>query len=270
MEEQERGIPTLFVIPFIQFAVGALLFLSLLFGRRDMTVLTILVLGMTGGTRVWAMASLRGLKCRLMISKRKMFAGETLTARVQAENGKILPLLLRLKVPLSPTLHPSPGEVVLTRETSMLWYQRFHFQWELTARRRGVHHIGPLYIFAGDPFAFFSRRERGGDAYQILVYPRLVPIKALPLPMQDFFGCPGAKSPVNDPVYILGTRDYQHGQSAKHIHWKASARHDVLQEKVFEPTKQEKVLLIVDVEQFAGRRRERRSSARWRSWRRWP
>jgi hypothetical protein len=75
--------------------------------------------------------------------------------------------------------------------------------------------------------------------------------------MKDFFGCPGAKSPVNDPVYILGTRDYQHGQSAKYIHWKASARHDVLQEKVFEPTKQEKVLLIVDVEQFARRRARR-------------
>jgi uncharacterized protein (DUF58 family) len=251
MEGQERGIPTVFVIPFIQLVVVALLFLSLLFGQRNMTALTILVLGMAGGTKLWAMMSLKGLKCRLAVDKRKMFAGEKLTLRIQVENGKLLPLLLQIKVPVDPSLHPSSTETVLTKETSLLWYQRFHFQWELTARRRGVHQIGPLTIFAGDPFAFFSRRERAGDSYHILVYPRLVPLKSFPLPRHDFFGCPGAKSPVNDPVYILGTRDYQPGQSARYIHWKASARHDILQEKVFEPTKQEKVLLVVDVEQFA-------------------
>lgn len=251
MEGQTRGVPTLFVLPFIQVVVGALLFLSLLFGQREITALTLLVFVMTGGTKLWAMMSLRGLQCRLMVDKRKMFANETLTVRVHAENGKLLPLLLQLKVAVHPTLHPSPGETVLTKETSLLWYQRFHCQWELIARRRGVHQIGPLYLFAGDPFAFFSQREKAGDSYHILVYPRLVPLKSFPLPRHDFFGCPGDKSPVNDPVYILGTRDYQPGQCAKYIHWKASARHNILQEKVFEPTKQEKLLLVIDVEQFA-------------------
>jgi uncharacterized protein (DUF58 family) len=55
---------------------------------------------------------------------------------------------------------------------------------------------------------------------------------------------------VNDPAYILGTTDYHYGRPAKHIHWKASARHNKLQEKVFEPTQQEKVLLVVDVRHF--------------------
>jgi hypothetical protein len=67
---------------------------------------------------------------------------------------------------------------------------------------------------------------------------------------RDFFGIPGAKSPVEDPVYILGTRDYQHWRPARHIHWKASARHNRLQEKVFEPSEQEKVQLAVDVSPF--------------------
>jgi hypothetical protein len=61
---------------------------------------------------------------------------------------------------------------------------------------------------------------------------------------------------VHDPVYILGTRDYQHGRPAKHIHWKATARHHKLQEKVFEPTAQEKVLLVLDVRQYAGQKAE--------------
>jgi hypothetical protein len=77
-----------------------------------------------------------------------------------------------------------------------------------------------------------------------------VPLKPLSLPSRDFFGLPGAKSPVQDPIYILGTRDYQHGRPARHIHWKASAHHNRLQEKVFEPSEQKKVLLALEVNQF--------------------
>jgi uncharacterized protein (DUF58 family) len=109
---------------------------------------------------------------------------------------------------------------------------------------------------AGDLFAFFSREKKEEEFHQLIVYPRIVPLKSFPLPRRDFFGVPGAKSPVQDPIYILGTRDYQHGQPAKYIHWKASARHHRMQEKVFEPTEQEKVLLVVDVDQFASHQAE--------------
>jgi hypothetical protein len=60
----------------------------------------------------------------------------------------------------------------------------------------------------------------------------------------------GAKIPIQDPIYIIGTRDYQHGRPARHIYWKASARHNRLQEKVFEPSEQKKVLLAIEVNQF--------------------
>jgi uncharacterized protein (DUF58 family) len=49
----------------------------------------------------------------------------------------------------------------------------------------------------------------------------------------------------------MGTRDYQHNQPARYIHWKASAHQGRLQAKIFEPSAQEKVLLILDVDQFA-------------------
>jgi uncharacterized protein (DUF58 family) len=144
----------------------------------------------------------------------------------------------------------------LTKESTLLWYQGTHFQWEFIAERRGVHHIGPLHIIAGDLLAFFSREKKAEESHPIIVYPRLIPLKSFSLPRRDFFGVSGAKSPVQDPIYILGTRDYQHGHPSKYIHWKASARHHRLQEKVFEPSEQEKVLLVVDVEQFASHKAE--------------
>jgi uncharacterized protein (DUF58 family) len=256
MEERDRGIPTIFVVPLMQFFVGLLLFIALLHGQSDLIVLSLLVLGLVFGAKLWARISLSGIRSHSAVNKQKVFPGEKLTLKIDAENEKFLPVWLQVRVPVTGPLHPSSGETTLTKEDSLLWYQRAYFEWEFTAERRGVHQLGPPHILAGDLFAFFSREKREEVFHQIIVYPRIVPLKSFPLPRRDFFGVPGAKSPVQDPIYILGTRDYQQGQPAKYIHWKASARHHRLQEKVFEPTEQEKVLLVVDVGQFAGLKAE--------------
>jgi uncharacterized protein (DUF58 family) len=250
METQERGVPTVFVIPLIQFFVGCLLFVALLYGKRDLVILTLLVLGLVTGVRVWTRISLSGLHCRSAVDKQKLFPDETLTLHLKAENKKFLPIWLQVIIPARGLIHLPTRDTILRKESSLLWFQRTRFYWELTAQRRGVHHIGPFHILAGDLFSFFTREKRMDESYEIIVYPRMVPIKPFSLPRRDFFGIPGARSPVQDPVYILGTRDYQHGQPAKYIHWKASARHNRLQEKVLESTQQEKVLLVVDADPF--------------------
>ena len=251
MEGQDRGVPTIFVVPLMQFFVGLLLFIALLHGQRDLVVFSLLVLGVVFGAKLWARISLSGIKSHSAVNKQKVFPGEKLNLGITAQNKKFLPVWLRVQVSVSGPIYPSSGEATFTKEDSLLWYQTTHFEWEFTAERRGIHQIGPSHILAGDLFAFFSMKKREEAFHEIIVYPRIVPLKSFPLPRRDFFGVPGAKSPVQDPIYILGTRDYQHGQPAKHIHWKASARHHRLQERIFEPTEQEKVLLVVDVGQFA-------------------
>ncbi len=157
MEGQDRGVPSLFTITLIQFFVGVLLFIALIYGHRDLTVLTLLVLGVISGARLWARMSLSGLKYHLWVDKQKVFPGENLTIKLSAENAKLLPIWLEIKVYIGSLLQWSSGERLLTKEGSLLWYQRTHFQWELTAERRGVYQIGPLYILTGDLFSFFSR-----------------------------------------------------------------------------------------------------------------
>lgn len=70
------------------------------------------------------------------------------------------------------------------------------------------------------------------------------------MPKHDLFGTPGSQSPVKDPVYIIGTQDYKPARPARYIHWKASARHLKLQEKVFEPSEQGKIMILLDVASF--------------------
>ncbi|HEX9075776.1 MAG TPA: DUF58 domain-containing protein [Anaerolineae bacterium] len=250
MEQQDRGIPSVFTLTLIQLGVGVVLFVALLYGQQDLIVLTLLVLGVIGGLRLWARLSLSGLKYHLGVDREKIFPDEPVTLTVGAENGKPLPVWLEIWVPIN-LLQTLLGESVLRQESSLLWFQRTQWQWKLTAGRRGVYQIGPVHILAGDLFSFFSRHQRTQEMHSIVVYPRLVPLKSFSLPKRDFFGVPRASSPVQDPIYILGTRDYTHGQPSKYIHWKASARRNRLQEKLFEPTVQEKVLLVVDVGSFA-------------------
>jgi uncharacterized protein (DUF58 family) len=250
METLESRPASVFISPLVEFMVGVCLFIALLYGQQDLALLAFLVLGTTIGARLWSKLSLSRIRCSWMVDKYKVFPGEALALYVSAENAKFLPVWLQMSVPVDSALAPSSGELSLTSACGLLWYQRARFTWGLVARRRGVYSLSQVHMKVGDLLGFFPREKRTEGDVHVIVFPRLVPLKPLSLSRRDFFGVPGAKSPVQDPVYILGTRDYQQWRPARHIHWKASARHNRLQEKVFEPSEQEKVLLVVEVSQF--------------------
>jgi uncharacterized protein (DUF58 family) len=242
-------LSSLFVLPPSLFLVGLLLFVALLNGQRELTVLSLLVLGMAGVAKLWARATRAGLQCRVALDRDRLFPGETARLTAEVENLRLLPALVEVAVP-APGLRP-PGTPAAHGARGLLWYQTATFRWELQAFRRGVYPVGPLRMQSGDLLGFYAASRPDGAHAEVLVYPRIRPLLPPAVPRRDFFGIPGANSPVRDPVYILGTRDYQPGRPAKHIHWKASARHHRLQEKLFEPSEQEKVLLAVTVEGFA-------------------
>jgi len=250
METIEDRLPSVFIIPLMQLIVGVCLFISLLYDQRDLTILALIVLGITIGTNLWSRLSLSGIRCSARVDKQKLFPGESFALQIRAENAKFLPVWLQMSMHVEGALDPSSGEISFTSHCWLLWYQQAYFNWGLVAQRRGVYRVGSSHMKIGDLFGFFPREKRTAGDIDVIVYPRLVPLKPLSLPSRDFFGLPGAKSPVQDPIYILGTRDYQSGRPARHIHWKASARQNRLQEKVFEPSEQKKGLLVVEVSQF--------------------
>lgn len=250
METVESRPASVFSFPLVEFMVGACLFIALLHGQRDLALLAFLVLGITIGARLWSRLCLSGVRCSSMVDKRKVFPDESLALYVNAENAKFLPVWLQMRLHAEGALEPSSGEIGFTSDCWLLWYQKAHFIWGFVARHRGVYRLGQAHMKVGDIFGFFPREKRAMGDIQVIVYPKLVPLKPFSPPSRDFYGVPGGKSPVQDPIYILGTKDYQHGRPARHIHWKASARHNRLQEKVFESSEQGKILLAVEVSQF--------------------
>ncbi|MBW1804061.1 MAG: DUF58 domain-containing protein [Deltaproteobacteria bacterium] len=250
MDLKEERIPTLFSTWMIQVFILVFLFIALLQGHRNLIIFSAVLLGVMAGANLWSRFALSGIECRSQADKRRVFPGEMFHLDVTVENAKFTPIWLQLTVPLTGPLSHDSRQRALVDESGLLWYQSVRFSWNLKAERRGVYPLGPPEIRAGDLLGFFPREPKREKGFEMIVYPRLVPLKPFPLPRRELFGIPGAKSPVQDPIYILGTRDYQQFSPARHIHWKASARRNRLQEKVFEPSEQEKVLLIVEVAQF--------------------
>jgi len=251
IELEESREPTIFNSLLAYIFVGIFLFIALIYRQTDLALLAFLILLVVSAAKTWSSMSLYRVSCTISVNKQRAFPGETLVLETSVENAKLLPVRLRVQWSLGSALKRAGGdEHIFRQEAGLLWYQRAQLQWDLVARRRGVHRMGPECIRAGDLLGFFEKEKRSEDTICIIVYPQIVRLKSVSLPMRDLFGVPGAKSPVKDPVYILGTRDYQPSRPSRHIHWKASARHLRLQEKVFEPSEQEKVMLALEVGSF--------------------
>ena len=247
---QMRRVPSLFITSILMVAVGLLLFIGLLNRQHDLIILCILVFGIVATLKLWSKVAKVKIQYNLAIDRNRVFPGEMVTFTVNVENHKALPVWLEVEAPVNGPPNAFFEPVPFTGQQSLLWYQRAKFRWELTALRRGINEMGPLRIISGDLLGFFQEESGSSEVLEVLVYPRIMPLAPINLPKRDFFGIPGGESPVDDPVYILGTSDYHYGRPAKYIHWKASARYQRLQEKVFDSSEQEKILFLIDVGAF--------------------
>jgi uncharacterized protein (DUF58 family) len=250
MKADEYRLPTLLIIPLIQFFVIVLLFMALLNGQRELTVLGLVVITLLAGTRIWSRLGTAGIHHETSSDKLRGFPGESFIFSTRIQNAKILPVLAQLRISFSKNFQTAENPSDLNKSCSLLWYQEANFRWHLKALRRGVFRLGSAELKVGDLFGFYDRKPAGASHVDVIVYPRLIPLKPVRLPRRDLIGVPGTQSPIEDPVYVYGTREYQSGRPARFIHWKASARLTRLQEKICEPATQEKILLTVAVDPF--------------------
>jgi uncharacterized protein (DUF58 family) len=248
-QDQPRE-PTIFTSPFIRLLVAILLFIALLFRQIDLALLTLLILLLMTSSKIWSRVSIAKVSCSIYADKQRLFPGEKLSLTSIIENAKFLPVWVRLNWPQTRVLGIQDDPSDVRQEAGLMWYQKAELKQNLTAYKRGCYHVGPSHIATGDLFGFFKTTKQHSQRLEIIVYPRIVALKPISVPKRDLFGTPGNQSPVKDPVYIIGTQDYQPERPARHIHWKASARHLKLQEKVFEPSQQGKIMVGLNVASF--------------------
>jgi uncharacterized protein (DUF58 family) len=94
----------------------------------------------------------------------------------------------------------------------------------LPTQRRGELPVGPLRLSATDPLGLFAYIHRYGGAASLLVYPRTVPLDALPSGRAASVEGPTSETAPSGTVTFHALREYVFGDDLRHIHWRTSAR----------------------------------------------
>lgn len=211
---------------------------------------------------LWAKYSLRRLEYSRKLSATRAFFGDEVTLELTVANRKILPLpwldireeLDEELTPRSVKVSPSykPKRVYLHNLFSLGWYHQVTRIYHIHCLNRGYFSVGPTTIRSGDFFGFRAQQIEVGKPVKLLVYPRIVPLETLGIPSREPFGDLRLRRHLfEDPVRAVGIRDYVPGDPMKRIHWKATARAQRLQTKVFEHTTAVDMALFLDVRTVA-------------------
>jgi len=242
------------------FLITLLLLLASLIAKQPaLLVITLLFFLTSGIARLWSRYSLQRLDYCREISDQRVFFGESITMDISLSNSKFLPLPwinIEEEVPEEVTFlkgrtvegsGDKPKRSTFTGFFSVSWYHRLTRRYPIQCLRRGVFTFGPGRVNSGDPFGFFRNTLPIKKEDRLTVYPRIVPLEVLNIPSKHPFGDLRIKRHLfEDPVQVMTTRDYVSGDPMKRIHWKASARMQRLQSRVFEYTTTMDMALFLD------------------------
>lgn len=244
--------------------IGAVLLLAVLL-RQDLLLTMGLILFLLGAAAsLWTRYSLAEVTYRRHFENTRLFFGEETEMLVEVTNAKPLPLAwLRCEdeMPDALAIEPDvrlarfqPGRRLLVNIFSLRWYERVQRRYRVTGSVRGAWRFGPTNLIAGDIFGFSMQRQQVEVVDEVLVYPQLYPLTALNMPAANPFGeLTSRQRLAEDPLRLLSVRDYQDGDSYRHVHWKATARRQTLQTKVFEPTSARPLAIFLNIRTYISR-----------------
>lgn len=251
-------------MPLRGFWLSASLFLiviGLAAGQGVILVLGLLVFLAGVASRLWSRLALERVFYERIFPETRAFAGERLSFTARLTNRKLLPLPwleVREQVPeelppvgvrLAPSHLPRVGYI--SRSTALAWYQRVAWRYELDCRQRGSYHVGPARLQTSDVFGLFPVVRDETARQRVVVYPNIVPLPDLGLPSQRPVGeRRGGVRIYEDPLRIVGLRDYQPGDPMHRIDWKASARSARLQSRLYEPASTLHLLVALNLSTF--------------------
>jgi uncharacterized protein (DUF58 family) len=207
---------------------------------------------------VWQRHCLTGVSYRRALRRDRAMFGEEVGLDVELVNDKVLPLTwLHVEDDVPRELTIQGGTVLFGRSEMhrelhhllpMLPFQRVRRRLTVVCDQRGEHTFGPAVLRSGDPMGIHEQFARVRDQEQLLVYPKVFRLGALPVASRVPLGDErAALDLVGDPSRIAGVREYRPGDPLRHIDWRATARGGSLLVRVFEPTSALRMAVFVDM-----------------------
>ena len=248
--------------PLLEFPVPlvmvGLLGASAWFQLHLVTVALAVLLSIVVVCKLWSKRALHGLRAERRLTYARVFPDDPVELVVRLENRKLLPLpWVEVAQFLPAGLLAEGASPRSIARASLLWNQAATFRLPLVGRKRGYYRLRPGVIMSGDPFGVYPRQQALSGANGLIVYPRLLSLVDIGLASTSLFGeITRTRQLLQDPTNNVGTRDYAPGDPVRHVHWKATAKRQHLQVKVFAPSTSLHVVLLLAVDSFIGRSEE--------------
>jgi uncharacterized protein (DUF58 family) len=237
--------------------IGLVVLISAALGHNLLLLIALLLALIGSASYLWARYCLTGVTYQRSFSATRLFHGDEAEVAVQVINAKPMPLAWLITIDEFPAdvqlmtkglfVSPRARRRLLVNTFSLRWYEKVTRRYRIRGLRRGVWRFGPVQLSSGDIFGFSIKRDSLEETQSIVVYPKIVPLTSLRLPDLHPFG--DFRTPrriIDDPLRLMGAREYVSGDSFRHIHWKASAHGRDLQTKVFEPSANRPLALFLN------------------------
>lgn len=240
-----------------------ILFIALVFGiwNNITSVIVLLSIFFTAIciAKLWSRYSLSKVSYDRLLGENRTFPGETVQLTIKVSNNKLLPLAWldindNLPAQLSIVNIENNRLLESSLETSITLsgYRRAVWQYQVKCHKRGYYTFGPASLHSGDIFGFYPRNTIWPETDHLIVYPRIFPItNFIPQPRQPLGDLKASYRIFHDPTRPIGIREYNPGDPFNHIHWKATARHQQLQVKEFEPSTTLQTIIWLAIDSFA-------------------
>ncbi len=251
MISESSSVVSVFSLGLTAFFMWIFLFFGLVAGDPGFIILPAAVLLLRCGGGIWSRLSLKRLEFSLELDRDRIFPGEEIRLKLSLYNRKLLPVRVSIELPVL-----LDRQQYLSLDGSLASFDSMEKRQSFSPAKRGVYNLGSVLIRAGDPTGLYEKERSASSDREILVFPRIRPLKGFDVSFQEYFGINAAKGLVEDPAWYAGTRDYSGLRPAKYINWKAGAHLGRLQEKLFEPTSHRKVLFVMDLRGFLENRFE--------------
>ena len=116
---------------------------------------------------------------------------------------------------------------------------------EAMLKYRGRYEIRNVKILSGYPFGFFLKGKEFAIDTECICYPEIIPQEKLNLGSIDILGSQQRfERGLGNDLYMI--RDYQPSDTARHVHWKASAKTASLKTREFAAEESRRVKIWLD------------------------
>jgi uncharacterized protein (DUF58 family) len=195
-------------------------------------------------------------------SESRLFVGETVIVTCTASNLGRLPLIYLLVLDGAPrgfraatddglSFIKAGGSISYMRQYALLPGEQASRSITLKPTRRGYYVFNEAELGAADPLGLAEVERIDNVRNVVIVYPRVYELEELGIKTREPYGALQAlRGLIEDPLLIIGARDYRPGDSFRQIHWKATAHRSVLQTRETEFTSDPTAIIILNVATF--------------------